>query len=220
MGLLEVSGPVMIGPSSSHTLGALKIARFAYKFSGVPDEVLFALHGSFASTYRGHGTDRALVAGILGIKADSEEVRRAFEIAKERNLNYQFVIEDLGDVHPNTVAIRMKKNGIENEIIGASIGGGAISITAINGIPTALSGDFPTLVVLNKDIPGALESVIRNVSVNIANMYLRRINVLKGEALTIIELDEDISQEEIDLLKSLPAVKELYFVRSDSVEIL
>ncbi len=220
MGLLEVSGPVMIGPSSSHTLGALKIARFAYKFSGIPDEVVFALHGSFASTYKGHGTDRALVAGILGIKADSEEVRKAFEIAEEKNLKYHFVVEDLGDVHPNTVAIRMKKNGIDNEIVGASIGGGAISIIAINGIPTALTGDYPTLVILNKDIPGALESIIRNISVNIANMYLRRINALKGEALTIIELDEDISQEDIELLRSLPAVKELYFVRSDDIEVL
>ncbi len=112
MSLLDVVGPVMVGPSSSHTLGALRIARFVYKFAGsTPDEVEFVLHGSFAETGSGHGTYRALLAGIMGMRPDDERIRNALEIAGKISLHYRFTVEDLGDVHPNTILVRFVKDG-------------------------------------------------------------------------------------------------------------
>ncbi|HOQ39673.1 MAG TPA: L-serine ammonia-lyase, iron-sulfur-dependent subunit beta [Fervidobacterium sp.] len=218
MGLLEVAGPIMIGPSSSHTLGALKIARFVYKLMGIPQRVIFVLHGSFSMTYYGHGTDRALIAGALGLKPDSFDVKDSYEIAKMYGLMYSFESADLGDVHPNTVLIKAWKDELYNEIEGSSIGGGAIRITKINGVECSLSGDFPAIVIVNKDKPGTLKEILDCLSVNIANVYLRRINALEGTALTIIELDENVSEEVIRCLKSLKNVTEVYFVKLEEGE--
>ncbi|ABS61318.1 L-serine ammonia-lyase, iron-sulfur-dependent subunit beta [Fervidobacterium nodosum] len=220
MGLLEVSGPVMTGPSSSHTLGALKIARFVYKLMGIPEHVVFAMHGSFALTYRGHGTDRALLAGVLGIKPDSPDVKEAYNIAKMYGLQYEFEVQDLGDVHPNTVLIKAWKDNIYNEIEGSSIGGGAIKITKINGVECQLTGDFPTLVIVNKDKPGALKDILDCIKTNIANVYLRRINALQAIALTIIELDENASDDVLKCLKNLNNVLEVYNVRIEEGEVI
>ncbi|MGQ9856950.1 MAG: L-serine ammonia-lyase, iron-sulfur-dependent subunit beta [Fervidobacterium sp.] len=218
MGLIEVSGPVMTGPSSSHTLGALKIARFIYKLMGTPDSVVFTLHGSFALTYKGHGTDRALLAGIMGIKPDDPKVKDAYKIAEENGLKFEFEFADLGDVHPNTVLIKAKKGEIYNEVEGSSIGGGAIRITKINGVDCSLEGNLPALVVVNKDRPGALKSILDCLDVNIANVYLRRINALQGIALTIIELDENPKAEVVECLRNLKCVLEVYQVKLEEGE--
>ncbi|SHH46421.1 L-serine ammonia-lyase, iron-sulfur-dependent subunit beta [Thermosipho atlanticus] len=215
MNLLKVLGPVMVGPSSSHTLGALKIARFVYKLiGGVPDEVTFILHGSFSKTYKGHGTDRALLAGIIGLRQDNPEIKNAYEIAKNFGLKFHFKLEDLGDVHPNTVKIKVKRDNVFHEIEGSSIGGGDIKITFIDSVPCELSWDYDTLVIVNKDAPSALKSILATIKVNVANLYLRRINLLQEKALTIIELDEPI--ENIEEIKSLPSVFECYFIRRDN----
>lgn len=214
MNLLKVVGPVMVGPSSSHTLGALKIARFAYKLTGgIPEEVTFVLHEAFSKTYKGHGTDRALLAGILGLRQDDPNIKNAYEIAKENNLKYKFLVDDLGDVHPNTVRIKVLKDGQSHEIEGSSIGGGDIKITYIDSVLCELSWDYDTLVIVNKDAPSALKSILDVIKVNVANLYLRRINLLQEKALTIIELDEPL--ENIEEIKKSPYVYECYFIRRD-----
>ncbi|AEX85538.1 serine dehydratase [Marinitoga sp. 1135] len=214
MGMLDVVGPVMVGPSSSHTLGALKIARFAHKLFGEkPDKVIFYLHGSFAQTYLGHGTDRALIAGILGLREYDYRIKDAYNLAKKENLNYSFVKTDLGDVHPNTVLIRMEKEGKVNEVQGASIGGGAILITKINGVECELTGDYNTLIIVNKDKKGALENILGVLEVNIANLYLKRTNIIEGKALTILELDEIPSN--LEKLNNLDCVLRYFYIGSD-----
>ncbi len=218
MGLLEVSGPVMIGPSSSHTLGALRIARFVYKLMGIPESVVFVLHGSFALTYKGHGTDRALLAGILGLKPDDPKVKDAYKLAEQVGLRFEFEFADLGDVHPNTVLIKAQKGNLYNEVEGSSIGGGAIRITKINGVECSLAGDYPALVIVNKDKPGALKGILDCISVNIANVYLRRVNALEGIALTIIELDENPSDDVLECIRTLKNVIEVYAVRLEEGE--
>ncbi|MBB6062519.1 L-serine dehydratase [Thermosipho japonicus] len=214
MSLLKILGPVMVGPSSSHTLGALKISRFAYKLVGkTPDKVTFLLHGSFSKTYKGHGTDRALLAGIMGFKQDDPRIKDAFEVAKERGLEYSFEIQDLGEVHPNTVRIKFEVEGIVHEIEGSSIGGGDIKITNIDSVPCDLSWDYDTLVIVNKDIPKALEKILDAINVNVANLYLRRINALLERALTIVELDEPV--DNLEEIKKIPYVYECYFIGRD-----
>ncbi|HPV63110.1 MAG TPA: L-serine ammonia-lyase, iron-sulfur-dependent, subunit beta, partial [Fervidobacterium sp.] len=133
---------------------------------------------------------------------------------------YSFESDDLGDVHPNTVLIKAWKDDLYNEIEGSSIGGGAIKITKINGVECSLTGDFPAIVIVNKDRPGALKEILDCLSVNIANVYLRRINALEGIALTIIELDENVDDEVLRCLKRLDNVTELYFVKLEEGELL
>ncbi|MBM7558572.1 L-serine ammonia-lyase, iron-sulfur-dependent subunit beta [Marinitoga litoralis] len=216
MGMLDVVGPVMVGPSSSHTLGALKIARFSYKLiEGIPDEVEFYLHGSFAKTYLGHGTDRALIAGVLGLREYDYDIKNAYDLAKKHNLKYSFIETDLGDVNPNTVLIRSKKDNKINEVQGSSIGGGAIKINKINGVDCDLSGDYNTLIVVNKDIKGALENILKVISVNVANLYLKRTNIIEGRALTILELDEKPSN--LNELGNLECVIKYFYVGSDNI---
>lgn len=216
MSILKVLGPVMVGPSSSHTLGALKIARFAYKLTGkIPEKVTFILHGSFSKTYKGHGTDRALLAGIMGMKQDDPNIKHAFEIANQKKIDYSFQVQDLGDVHPNTVRIKLETDETTHEIEGSSIGGGDIKITSIDSVPCDLSWDYDTLVIVNKDIPKALEKILEEINVNVANLYLRRINALLEKALTIIELDEPIN--DIENIKNIPYVYECYFIGRDEL---
>ncbi|KLO23158.1 MULTISPECIES: L-serine ammonia-lyase, iron-sulfur-dependent subunit beta [unclassified Marinitoga] len=218
MSMLDVVGPVMVGPSSSHTLGALKIARFAYKLFGEkPDNVEFFLHGSFSKTYLGHGTDRALIAGILGLREYDYEIKNAYDLAKRKNLKYKFIEADLGDVHPNTLLIRMKKGDKMNEVQGSSIGGGSIKITKINGVDCDLSGDYNTLIIVNKDVKGALENILKLIQVNVANLYLKRTNILEGRALTILELDEKPTN--FNELENLECVIKYFYVGSDNSDI-
>lgn len=205
--VFDIVGPKMIGPSSSHTAGAAKIGNMAKRISR--DNIVkatFYLHGSFAKTYKGHGTDRALVAGVLGLKANDKKLSDSFRIAKEQGLEYEFVEIDLGEVHPNTVKIVLEySDGKQSEIIGSSIGGGNIKIIEINGIDVEFTGEYPTLIVRHIDKPGIISEVTRvlgNHKINIATMNVFRQQ--KGEsAFMIIELDHGVSQkivEEIDLL--------------------
>ncbi|AEH51936.1 L-serine ammonia-lyase, iron-sulfur-dependent subunit beta [Pseudothermotoga thermarum] len=211
MKLTEILGPVMIGPSSSHTLGAMRIARFVNKLLGyIPKKVEFILHGSFAKTGFGHGTDKALAAGMLGMNYDDERVKDAITIAKERGFDFRFFKKDLGDVHPNTVLIKVLDTA--QEIEGCSVGGGAIRITRINGVKCDISWEYDTLVILNKDKPGVLSRITTLIKANIANLYLRRISFLEEKALTIIELDGSV---DISELKKLDCVLECYFVPRD-----
>ncbi len=214
MGMLDVVGPVMVGPSSSHTLGALKIARFAYKLLGkTPEKVDFFLHGSFSTTYRGHGSDKALLAGIMGYREYDYEIRNAYEIAEKKGLHFNFIKADLGDVHPNTILVKMTDSGKTYKIRGASIGGGAIEINEINGVRCSLNWNFDTLILVAEDKPRVLENILKIIHVNIANLYLRRVGALDNKAVSILELDS--KPDNFDELKSIPYIYEYFYIERD-----
>lgn len=209
--IFDVIGPNMIGPSSSHTAGALRIALLVHKLVGNPiKEVTFHLYGSFAKTYKGHGTDKALVAGILGMNTEDERIRDAFMYAKESGLVYQFdTIESHAEVHPNTVEIIAKDvTGDLTTVMGASIGGGNIRIDQINGVDVEFTGEYTTLIIKQKDMPGIvahLTQVLAAYQINIAFMRLYREG--KGTfAYTMIELDDAVSEEVIEKLKENPHI--------------
>lgn len=200
----DVIGPRMIGPSSSHTAGAARLGKVARKIcEGEVQNVIFMLHGSFAKTYRGHGTDKALLAGILGMEPDDKNLRYSMEIAKNKGLDYQFIETDLGDVHPNTVKIMMiNKEGNQSEIRGSSIGGGNIKITQINGLDVEFTGEYPTLIIRQNDRPGVIAKVTKimsNFKINIAFMRVFRQNKGK-DAFMFIETDHLIPKDVIEKL--------------------
>lgn len=205
--IFDIIGPVMIGPSSSHTAGACRIGYTAQSIIKVPiTEVLFTLYGSFAKTYRGHGTDIALLAGFLGIKPDDERLKEAFSIAENRGLNYKFIESNEESNHPNTVLITAKTNRLDVwNILGVSIGGGKMIITAINDIDVQFTGEFNTLITHHKDNSGMLAKISTLLSehrINIAFMKLYREE--KGKkAIGIIETDENIDPSVLSELMTL-----------------
>lgn len=196
--LFEVLGPVMIGPSSSHTAGAAKLARISAKIA--KDDfykVVFELHGSFANTGKGHGTDKALLAGAMGIHEDNERIQRAYAIARERKLEYEFRTADLSEYHENTVRITFyHEEGKISIIVGSSIGGGRILIHTINGMPARITAERPTLLIQQKDVKGVvneISKVLVECGLNIGIMQLTRTE--KGKiASTIIETDDPIPE--------------------------
>ena len=173
MRLFDVLGPVMTGPSSSHTAGAVRIGSTARRLLGEqPAEAEILLYGSFAATGRGHGTDRALVAGLLGMQPDDDRIPHSFSIAKEAGLHFKIGTTNLRGAHPNTAVLRLTgASGRRLEVVGASIGGGRINICQIDGITTNFGGDHNTLIVHNQDTPGHVAAVTTCLSqhgVNIA----------------------------------------------------
>ena len=202
--VFDVLGPNMIGPSSSHTAGAAVIAYLAQKMIAPPiRKVDFTLYGSFAKTYRGHGTDHALVGGIMGFTTDDVRIRDSFAIAEERGIDFRFIPNETEtDIHPNTVDVRMENAaGTVMTIRGESLGGGKVRISRINGVEVDFSGEYSTVIVTQKDKPGVvahITKVLSDRSVNIAFMRLFRES--KGNtAYTIVESDgrlpEDIEPE-------------------------
>lgn len=201
----EILGPIMVGPSSSHTAGACKIARLAAKICPSDYEsVEFYLHGSFAFTYKGHGTDRALLGGIMGFKTYDSSIRNAYEIADERGIKYSFLPMNLGEnYHPNTVKIKFNYKDRDSEyVIGSSIGGGNMKIVDINGIEVDYDGKFPTLLFQYPEQKG----VIADVSTILAeeSYNIESINTSKDELTNIVtltvELDEGASESVLDKL--------------------
>lgn len=209
-GIFDILGPIMIGPSSSHTAGAARLGKVAMEIAGSDFEsVTFYLHGSFAKTYKGHGTDRALVAGILGMEPYDERLRDSLNIAKEKGIKIKFVETDLGYEHPNTVKIVFyMKNGTKIDVTGSSIGGGSIIITNINGYNVEFTGMYPTLVIRHIDKKGIISkvtTVLARHDINIATMKVNR--KTKGkDASMIIETDHDINLEVIEELKNIKEI--------------
>ncbi len=202
--IFDIIGPDMIGPSSSHTAGAAKIGYMALKIFGMPiHKVLFELHGSFAQTYQGHGTDKALLAGILGIHHNDERLSEAFERA-EGLVEYQFEKADLGEVHPNTVRITMtSQDGISTVVQGSSIGGGHAMITEINEVQVEIDGTYDTIITVHKDQPGmvaTLSKIFAEERINIAYMKLYR-ETRGMNAIMVLEVDESICKEQLTKLK-------------------
>jgi L-serine dehydratase len=214
--IFDIVGPNMIGPSSSHTAGACRIGQIAHKLAkGDIKEVVFMLHGSFAKTYKGHGTDKALLGGILGFDTDDERIKYSFQIAQEHGLKYDFIEANFGDAHPNTVKIIILKNNNEKlELIGVSIGGGNIKITEIDGVQLEFTGMYPTLIISHIDKPGVIykaTEVLYNYNVNIA--FMRVYRDLKGkDATMIIESDNPITEDIIADIKSVNNVTGVYLV--------
>ncbi len=201
----DVVGPIMIGPSSSHTAGAARLGMMAHKVAGGQvDKVTFHLHGSFAKTYKGHGTDRALLAGVMGIGEQDERLRDAYHLAEERGLDFTFVEADLGSVHPNTVRIEMTNGrGQDQSLQGASIGGGSIRVTEVNGFETDFSGDNPVLITRHHDQEGVISGVTRiltSLGMNVVSLNCTR-KERHGEASMVVELEESVD------LRVLPVIR-------------
>ena len=194
-GVFDIVGPVMIGPSSSHTAGAVRLGLMARKILG--EEAVRAeinLHGSFARTYRGHGTDKALIAGILGFAPEDERIREALQIARDHGLEFSFQTVNLEEAHPNTAVIYLVgRSGRTARVRGASVGGGNIMISNIDGYQVELTGQYPALITIHHDCPGVITRVtqiLAHAAVNIAFMRVSRQN--RGEtAMMIMELDEE-----------------------------
>lgn len=217
LSIFDVIGPNMIGPSSSHTAGAVSIALMARKmFPEAIKKVTFTLYGSFAKTYRGHGTDRALLGGILGFATDDERIRDAFEHAREMQVLYEYIIDEKTLTnHPNTVDIDiLGVTGHKLSIRGESIGGGKMKIVRINQIDVEFTGEYSTLIVQQKDTPGVVAHITQALSeqeVNIAFMRLFRED--KGaNAFTVVESDEPIPPQVLDNIKTNPNVSELMLI--------
>lgn len=216
MDLFDIVGPIMVGPSSSHTAGAVRMGYVAGKLLGEPickAEIL--LYGSFLATGEGHGTKKALVAGLLGMQPDDYQIADSFEIAAQRGITVAFGEAHLEEAHPNTAVIRLTGVGEKyTEVQVSSIGGSRISIDKIDGINTGFSGECPTLIVHNMDQPGcivAVTSMLAKKNVNIATMQVYR--SAKGEqAVMVVECDQPISEDGIQWLEQVEGVlKVMYF---------
>ncbi len=223
LGIRDIIGPVMIGPSSSHTAGALRIALMTrHMLAARPVEVVFTLYGSFAHTYRGHGTDRALVGGILGFPPDDDRIPNSFSAAQEAGLAYTFVPDPGTHTdHPNTVDIRaVDAHGDVTEVRGESIGGGAAQIVRLNGIDVLLTGEYCSLVVKQRDVRGVLSHIARcmaDFGVNIATARLFR--EARGEvAYTVMESDDRIPPEIISAIEANPSIYDARIIESDRSE--
>lgn len=214
--IFDIVGPIMVGPSSSHTAGAARLAKVASLICGNnATKVEFILHGSFAKTYKGHGTDKALVAGFLKMDPWDENLKNSFSIAKEKGLEVIFTEGDLGDVHPNTVKfIITKKNGSTYEITGSSIGGGNILIFNIDGQSVEFRGDYPTLITKHRDTPGVISKITTMLyveNINIGSMKVYRDS--KGlEATMAIETDNIIPEYIIEKIRAIPEIENLKVV--------
>lgn len=217
--IFDILGPVMIGPSSSHTAGAARLGKMAREIVGSGfNEIIFHLHGSFAKTYRGHGTDKALLAGVLGMKPDDEALKKSFQLAEDQDIKFHFVETDLGYQHPNTVKIVFRfydcfdRDGFY--LVGSSIGGGKIKITNINGNEVDFNGDYPTLLLKYIDKKGfvsLISSVLAKNEINIATMKVTRTNDI---ATMVIETDSPISEEVTD---SILKIGDFIYVKSINV---
>ena len=206
----EVIGPNMVGPSSSHTAGAVKIGRVCHKLLAekvVRADIFF--HGSFLATGKGHGTDKALIAGIMGMDSYDERIRCSLELAREQGLEYEFHEVNIPDTHPNTAHIFLYgESGKTADIQGASVGGGNILVEKINGMDVAYTGQSTTILVRHYDRPGAIAAVTNFMAysdVNIGNFRLSR-QKKGGEAIMTIEIDGAAPEGLTEQLKVLPHV--------------
>ncbi len=215
--IFDVVGPNMVGPSSSHTSGAASIAYIAGKmFAKDISKVTFTLYGSFEKTYKGHGTDKALLGGILGFASDDLRIKNSFEIAKELGIKYEFIENSAETEHPNTVDICMENNSGEKiSVSGISIGGGKVKIVSIDNIEVEFYGEYPTLIIDHKDKKGLISYITKCLSdanTNIA--FMRVYRDVKGEnAHSIIESDDKIPNELINKLKENSNISNVMLVQ-------
>ena len=210
MNVFDIVGPVMIGPSSSHTAGAARIGAVARALLGSqPVEAQIELHGSFARTGRGHGTDRALVGGLLGFAPDDTRLRDALTLARQQGMAVHIAAVDLPDAHPNTARLRLRAaDGRTLEVQGCSVGGGSIRITGMDGMEVRLTGESPTLIVVHRDAPGAIAAVTEALAGRQLNISGFRLDRQKrgGTAVMVLELDGAVGPDVTEALRALPPV--------------
>ncbi|NLV91505.1 MAG: L-serine ammonia-lyase, iron-sulfur-dependent, subunit beta [Firmicutes bacterium] len=206
--IFEIIGPTMVGPSSSHTAGAARLGKIARVIlADIPAVAHIRLHGSFARTYRGHGTDKALIGGLLGYDSDDLRIRDSLRAAQDAGLEYHFEPTDLGDFHPNTALIELTGRGGKSvRVLGSSVGGGKVRILRVNDLDVDFTGEYTTLLVPHRDAPGvvaAVTSLLSQHRINIAQMKVYRAGRGK-QAMIVLETDEGIDntlQEQIDRLE-------------------
>lgn len=209
--LLDIIGPVMVGPSSSHTAGACKLGLIARCLvGGTPDRARVELHGSFARTGEGHGTDKAIAGGLLGFRADDERLRDAIEIAEREGVDYRFEKTTLSDdAHPNSVRITVERGDRKHVMLGASLGAGRIHVSEIDGYPVEVLGNHYTIVLVAEDVKGSVSRITGRLAedgLNIATLRLSRKHK-GGDALMVIEVDEPPDVEVRDHLRAFPWVR-------------
>ena len=222
--IFDILGPVMVGPSSSHTAGAVRIGSMARTLLGdEPVEAKIHLHGSFAETGPGHGTDRALVAGLLGMKPDDLRIPYAYQEAKKRGLEFTIDTVELRDAHPNTAVIETwDAGGKKLELQACSVGGGRILVNKVDGFDVSFDGMFNTLVIRNQDENGAVAavtSVLNQLRINVANMSLCR-HKRGGDALMVIETDQHIKPHQVAFLSELTGILSVtYYDKEDDDDV-
>jgi L-serine dehydratase len=214
--VFDMIGPVMIGPSSSHTAGVVRIARTAYKLlGGRPDEAEITFYNSFARTYEGHGSDRAIIAGLLDFKTDDKRIKEALDLAREAGLEYRFKsVGNASTLHPNTIKLVLRKGEETLEVIGESRGGGLINIAEVNGFKADFGANAHTVIITADDVKGSIAfiaDVVAHDDCNIATMSVSR----KGRndvACLVIEMDSGIKPVTLAYLRSLSWVKQVIYI--------
>ena len=214
--LLDIIGPVMVGPSSSHTAGACRLGLLARGLvGGTPERALVELHGSFARTGEGHGTDKAIVGGLMGFRPDDARIRDALDIAEREGLAYTFEKTKLGEegeTHPNSVRITLELGDRKSRMTGASLGAGRVLVNDVDGYPVEVHGNYHTIVLVAEDIKGSVARIaglLADDGVNIANLRLTR-KERGGDAFMVIEVDQAPDEKVRDDLRSFPWVKWAY----------
>jgi L-serine dehydratase len=209
--LLDIIGPVMVGPSSSHTAGACRLGLLARNLvGGTPEKARIELHGSFARTGEGHGTDKAIAGGLMGFRPDDERLRDALEIAQGEGLDYVFEKTTLADdAHPNTARITVERGDRHAVMTGASLGAGRILVNEINGYAVEVTGTYHTIVLIAEDVKGsiaAIATILAEHGINIANLRLTR-KQRGGDAFMVIEVDDAPGEPVRDEIRALPWVR-------------
>lgn len=209
--LLDIIGPVMVGPSSSHTAGACRLGLLARCLvGGTPEHARIELHGSFARTGEGHGTDKAIVGGLMGYRPDDERLRTALETAEGEGLDYQFEKTTIADdAHPNTTRITVARGERKSVMVGSSLGAGRVLVTEIDGYPVEVTGNYHTIVLVAADVRGSvarIAGILAEHELNIATLKLSR-KQRGGDAFMVIEVDDMPSEGVRDEIRALPWVR-------------
>jgi len=211
--LLDIIGPVMVGPSSSHTAGACRLGLLARNLvGGTPERARIELHGSFARTGEGHGTDKAIVGGLMGFRPDDERLREALDIAEREGLDYRFEKTTLGEeatVHPNTARFTVTRGDREAVMVGSSLGAGRVLVTEIDGYPVEITGGYNTIVLVAEDVKGSIASIATILAANAINVATLKVSRQQrgGDAFMVWEIDEQPNEKVRDTLRALPWVR-------------
>ncbi len=209
-------GPVMIGPSSSHTAGVVRIGLAAHKvLGGIPDDAEITFYNSFARTYEGHGSDRAILGGLMGFKTDDKRLKESIELASQSGLIYHFKsVGNASTLHPNSVKVKIRKGDTSIEVLGESLGGGVINIAEINGFKANFSANLHTVIITAEDVKGSvafIADVLAHDDCNIATMSVSR----RGKfdlACLVFEMDSGLKPVTLEYLRSLSWVQEIIYI--------
>ena len=214
MQIFDILGPVMIGPSSSHTAGVVRIGNVARRILGhTPSHALIQFHGSLAKTYMGHGSDKAVVAGLLGFSPEDMRIRDSLTLANDSHLTYEIETVELEDAHPNTIVLKLRcdKTSGSFTLQAASVGGGNILVQKINDIDVSFNGYYDTLVIIHEDAPGAVSlvtSVLAVEKINIAGMKMYR-SKKGGRGIMVLEVDGKLNKSVSNAISSLPLIEQV-----------